>query len=246
MTDSHSLESTSFWNWSKTHRFLKALLFISPTAASLLLPEYFWPTGKLQGHLKELPLQRYSCVLLPQVGLRPTGYEAPCCAQQLYPQPSCCRQSAQALCRLRGVLPWRCLLAQWDCYTRGSQTFLIWRGYIGISSLNIQILFDGKHQIYPSCIVLPLASPAEILHVISMHNLTGTQMASELHCNSWVQCKRTKNNYAAFCYVFSPYIGHFYRFLASTSCGMCTCVCLRKEGSEGAHVYTPYARKLWK
>lgn len=29
----------------QNHRFLKALLFISPTAESLLLLEYFWPAG---------------------------------------------------------------------------------------------------------------------------------------------------------------------------------------------------------
>lgn len=28
--------------------------------------------------------------------------------------------------------------------------------------------------------------------------------------------------------------------------GMCVCVCLRKEGSEGVRVYTPYTRKLLK
>lgn len=73
MTDSHSLEPTSFWNWGKSADFWRLYSYLTycriTIAAWVFLTR--WHSNK------ELPLQRCSCVLLPQVGLRPTGCEAP-------------------------------------------------------------------------------------------------------------------------------------------------------------------------
>lgn len=114
------------WNWGKTRRsrsFLKTWLFISSAAELLSLFGYFWPAGKNnKATWKELPLQRYSCAPLPQIGLRAMGMWS----------SLLCREASTVVLVLPtartsplqrteiGVLPWHCLSAQWDFYTRGS------------------------------------------------------------------------------------------------------------------------------